>query len=97
MSIMARIVLGIDVGGSSIKGGLVDVETGRLQGELVSAPAPRPAAPEFVMQAVARLAATMLLTQAVGVAFPGVVQGGKARTAAHIEPSWIDVDGRPHA
>jgi polyphosphate glucokinase len=93
MSIMARIVLGIDVGGSSIKGGLVDVETGRLQGELVSVPTPRPAAPEPVMQAVGRLAATMALTPAVGVAFPSVVQGGKARTAAHIDPSWIDVDG----
>jgi polyphosphate glucokinase len=45
------------------------------------------------MQAVAQLAATLALTQAVGVAFPSVVQGGKARTAAHIDPSWIDVDG----
>jgi polyphosphate glucokinase len=92
MSIMARIVLGSDVGGFSIKGGLVDVETGGLQGELVSVPTPRPAAPGPVMQTVARLAAKMPLTQAVGVAFPSVVQGGNARTAAHIEPSWIDVD-----
>src|SRR5580700_139447 len=90
---MAHIVLGIDVGGSSIKGGLEDVETGRLQGELVSVPTPRPAAPDPVMQAVRRLAATMALTQAVGVAFPRVVQGGKARTAAHIDPSWLEADG----
>jgi polyphosphate glucokinase len=90
---MTRTVLGIDVGGSSIKGGLVDVEAGRLQSELLSVATPRPAAPEPVMQAVAQLAATLALTQAVGVAFPSVVQGGKARTAAHIDPSWIDVDG----
>jgi polyphosphate glucokinase len=45
------------------------------------------------MRAVEQLAATLALTQAVGVAFPSVVQGGKARTAAHIDPSWIDVDG----
>lgn len=93
MSVMARIVLGIDVGGSSIKGGLVDIDAGRLQGELSSVATPRPAAPAPVMQAVAQLAGTMFVTQAAGVAFPSVVQGGKARTAAHIDPSWIDVDG----
>lgn len=93
MSVMARIVLGIDVGGSSIKGGLVDIDAGRLQGELSSVATPRPAAPAPVMQAVAQLAGTMSVTQAAGVAFPSVVQGGKARTAAHIDPSWIDVDG----
>jgi polyphosphate glucokinase len=93
MNAMARIVLGIDVGGSSIKGGLVDIDAGRLQGELVSVPTPRPAAPEPVMQAIAQLAGTMATTQAVGLAFPTVVQGHKARTAAHIDPAWIDVDG----
>jgi polyphosphate glucokinase len=93
MSVAARAVLGIDVGGSAIKGGLVDVEAGRLQSELLSVATPRPAAPESVMQAIGRLAATLTPTQAVGVAFPSVVQGGKARTAAHIDPSWIDVDG----
>jgi polyphosphate glucokinase len=93
MSDMAGIVLGIDVGGSAIKGGLVDIGAGRLQGEIASVPTPRPAAPEPVMQAVASLARTMSATQAVGVAFPSVVQGGKARTAAHIDPAWINVDG----
>ena len=93
MSAVTPCVLGIDVGGSSIKGGLVDFEAGRLRGELLSVATPRPAAPEPVMHAVAELAATVPMTQAVGVAFPSVVQGGKARTAAHIDPSWIDVDG----
>jgi polyphosphate glucokinase len=93
MSATARIVLGIDVGGSSIKAGLVDIEAGRLQGELLAVATPRPAAPQPVMQAIAQLAGRMSLTEAVGVAFPSVVQGGKTRTAAHIDPSWIDVDG----
>jgi polyphosphate glucokinase len=93
MSATARIVLGIDVGGSSIKAGLVDIEAGRLQGELLAVATPRPAAPQPVMQTIAQLAGRMSLTEAVGVAFPSVVQGGKTRTAAHIDPSWIDVDG----
>jgi polyphosphate glucokinase len=90
---MARIVLGIDVGGSSIKGGLVDIDAGRVQGELLSVPTPQPAAPAPVMQAIAQLAGNMPMTQSVGLAFPTVVQDRKARTAAHIDPSWIDVDG----
>lgn len=90
---MKALAVGIDVGGSSIKGGLVDIADGRLQGELVSVATPQPAAPEPVMQAVAALVAAMPATDAAGVAFPSVVKDGKARTAAHIDPSWIDVDG----
>jgi polyphosphate glucokinase len=45
------------------------------------------------MQAIVRLASTMAVTQAVGLAFPTVVQNRKARTAAHIDPSWLGVDG----
>jgi polyphosphate glucokinase len=93
MSAMVRSVLGIDVAGSSIKGGLVDIDVGLSQGELASVPTPRPAAPEPVLRAVANLESTMSLTQSAGVAFPSVVQGGKARTAAHIDSLWIDIDG----
>jgi len=89
----ASILLGIDVGGSAIKGGLVDINSGRLYGDLGSVPTPHPAAPEPVMKAIAQLAATLPATPAVGVAFPSVVQGHRARTAAHIDPAWIDVDG----
>jgi polyphosphate glucokinase len=90
---MARVLLGIDVGGSSIKAGLVDVEAGLLQGELVSAATPQPAAPASVMQAIAQLASKLSATQAAGVAFPSIIKGGKACTAVHIDASWIGVDG----
>jgi polyphosphate glucokinase len=45
---MTRAMLGIDVGGSAVKAGLVDVEAGRLTGELISAPTPRPSPPAAV-------------------------------------------------
>jgi polyphosphate glucokinase len=93
MSVMAVLAVGIDVGGSAIKGGVVDTAAGQLQGELVSVATPQPAAPEPVMQAVAGLMAAMPATDAAGVAIPSVVKNGTARTAAHIDPSWIDVDG----
>lgn len=40
--------LGIDVGGSGVKGGIVDLDTGQLIGERFRLPTPQPATPEAV-------------------------------------------------
>lgn len=85
--------LGIDVGGSSIKAALVDVAGGHVKGELASHPTPSPSTPDAVMQAVAELAKQLPSSGAVGFAFPSVVKQGKARTAAHVDASWVDADG----
>lgn len=90
---MARTILGIDVGGSSIKGGLVDLDAGRLQGELTSLPTPQPASPEAVMRTVGQLAVQLPSSGPIGLAFPAVVKQGKACTAAHVDPQWIGTDG----
>jgi polyphosphate glucokinase len=87
-------VLGIDVGGSSVKAGLVDVDSGRLIGELISARTPQPSSPAGVMQVIAGLAQRLPGAEgAVGLAFPSVVQSGRVRTAANIDPSWLGADG----
>src|SRR6187399_2625307 len=85
-------VLGIDVGGSSIKGGLVDVSTGKLLGE-GQVPTPKPSAPEAVMKQVAVLGQQLPGAQAVGFAFPSVVKNNIARTAANVDKGWIGADG----
>jgi polyphosphate glucokinase len=85
-------VLGIDVGGSSIKGGLVDVSTGKLLGE-GHVPTPKPSAPEAVMKQVAVLGQQLPGAQAVGFAFPSVVKNNIARTAANVDHGWIGADG----
>lgn len=91
---MTRHLLGIDVGGSSVKAGLVDLEAGRLSGELISAPTPQPSMPAGLIPVIAGLAARLPGAQAtVGVAFPSVVKQGKVRTAANIDSSWLGVDG----
>ncbi|HWG29364.1 MAG TPA: ROK family protein [Steroidobacteraceae bacterium] len=91
---MTRTVMGIDVGGSSVKAGLVDVDSGRLLGELISAPTPQPAAPPGVMQVVAALADRLPGAQGpVGLAFPSVVKSGRVRTAANIDQAWLGLDG----
>jgi polyphosphate glucokinase len=91
---MTRKVVGIDVGGSSVKAGLVDVDSGGLIGELISAPTPQPAAPAGVMQVIAGLIQRLPSAPGpVGLAFPSVVKSGRVRTAANIDPAWLGVDG----
>ena len=90
---MARILLGLDVGGSSIKGGLVDVAAGALCGELQSVQTPHPANPANVMLGVRKLAELLPSSGPVGFAFPTAIRRKRAQTAAHVDQSWIGVDG----
>ena len=91
---MKHNVLGIDVGGSSVKAGVVDVTTGQVLGETVSAPTPNPSTPDRLAAVIAGLAARLPLARgSVGVAFPSVVRQGVIRTAANIDHSWLGADG----
>ena len=87
-------MLGIDVGGSSIKAGVVDVSAGKLLGELIAAPTPQPSTPAAMMPVIASLAARLPEAQGrIGLAFPAVVKHGRARTAANVDHAWIGADG----
>ena len=90
---MNRKIQGFDVGGSSIKAGLVDVDAGKLVGELISAPTPKPSIPGSVMQTIAGLSGGLPDPgAALGIAVPSVVQNGIVRTAANVDRSWIGAD-----
>ncbi|HXG41078.1 MAG TPA: ROK family protein, partial [Candidatus Limnocylindrales bacterium] len=88
-----RLGIGIDVGGSSIKAGLADLASGRLVGDRLSVPTPRPAAPRSVVEAIVGLVreldAVRPGAEPVGVGVPCVVVRGVTRTAANIDPAWI--------
>lgn len=87
--------LGIDVGGSGVKGALVDLVGGQLATERIRIPTPQPATPDAVAATVADVVAqTGWSGWRFGCALPGVVTDGTVRTAAHIDPAWIDFDGR---
>ncbi len=89
---MTRKIQGFDVGGSSVKAGLVDVEEGKLVGELISAPT-NPATPQGVMQVIAGLSRRLPEAgEGVGIALPSVVQKGRVCTAANIDHTWIGTD-----
>jgi polyphosphate glucokinase len=83
---------GVDVGGSGVKGGLVDLETGELIGDRIKIETPKPATPEAIADTVAEIVTRAGWDGAVGITLPAVVTGGVARTAANIDKSWIGTD-----
>lgn len=91
-------VLGIDVGGSAVKAGRVDVAAGRLSGQLVSVPTPRPATPASLMPVLGQLVDQLPAPGTrIGIAFPSVIKRGTVYTAANIDPSWIGVNAAAQA
>lgn len=82
--------LGIDIGGSGIKGAVVDVASGELLSERLRLVTPQPATPDAVAQAVTELVQTLGWQGPIGCGFPAVISKGVAKSAANIDPSWID-------
>lgn len=83
---------GIDIGGSGVKGGLVDLGTGELVHERIKIATPHPATPNAVAETVADLVDRAGWDGPVGLTLPSVVAGGIARSAANIDASWVDTD-----
>lgn len=87
-----RQALGVDVGGSGVKGALVDLDTGRLIGERFRLDTPQPATPEAVTTAVAAVVTHFGCDGPLGVTYPGVVVDGVVQTAANVDRDWIGVN-----
>jgi len=80
---------GIDVGGSGVKGGIVDLDTGALIGERFKLPTPQPSTPEAVAKTIADVVGHFGWEGPLGVTYPGVVTDGIVRTAANVDKGWI--------
>ncbi|MBN1950469.1 MAG: ROK family protein [Bacteroidales bacterium] len=87
-----RNVLGIDFGGSGIKGAPVDTKEGVLLAERYRIPTPNPANPENVIQVIKKIANSFKWDGPIGIAFPAVVQNGIVKTASNIDQSWIGMN-----
>ena len=85
-------ILGIDIGGSGIKGAPVDLDSGRFLAERCRIPTPDPSTPEAVAEVVAQIAAHFDWNGPVGCAFPAVVKHGVTHTAANVDDAWIGCD-----
>lgn len=89
---MTELRIGIDVGGTGIKGAIVDVESGDLKSDRLRIETPRPATVSSVVQTVARVIEGLDNPGPIGVGFPAVVVNGVASTANNIDDGWIGTD-----
>ena len=81
-------VLGVDVGASGIKGGVVDIKTGDLLTERLRLPTPEPATPKNMAKTFAELLKMHKWDGLVGCGFPSIVKNGMALSAANIDKAW---------
>lgn len=93
------LAIGIDIGGTGMKGGVVDTRTGNLVGERFRIPTPQPATPEacatVVREIVDELQGRELAPapdSAIGIDFPAVVKNGVTLSAANVDETWIGAD-----
>lgn len=91
------VALGIDIGGSGIKGAPVDLATGEFLQPRLKIATPAESTPAAVARIVDQIADEFTddlpKDAPIGVTIPGVVQHGVVRTAANIDKSWIDAEG----
>lgn len=85
-------VLGIDIGGSGIKGAIVDTEKGLLINERIRIETPKPATPEAIAKTVKQLVLLHNWNGIIGCGFPAVVKQNFVLTASNIDKSWINVN-----
>lgn len=85
--------LGIDIGGSGIKGAPVDLDRGELAGERHRIPTPQPAEPKAVAEIVGKVVRYFDWKDPIGITFPAVIKNGRTLTAANVDKSWIGTDG----
>ncbi len=82
-------ILGIDIGGSGIKGAPVNIETGKLVAERIRIPTPTPSSPEKVAESLIDVVKHFDWMGPVGSGFPAVVNNGMIFTASNIDKNWI--------
>lgn len=87
---MSNIALGIDIGGSGIKFGLVDTLTGEMIGERMKIDTPQPSTPDAVAGAIRDALSTIdWKGDKIGIGFPAIIVDGVSLTAANIDKAWI--------
>ena len=82
-------ILGIDIGGTGIKGAPVDTATGEFLAERWRILTPAPATPEALSAAVAQVATHFSWQGPIGCGFPAIIRRGQVCTAVHVDKGWI--------
>lgn len=85
-------VLGIDVGGSGIKGAPVNIRTGKLVAERVRIKTPKNAEPEPVAEVVTEIAKSFAWKGPIGIGFPAPIKSGITLMAANVSEKWVGLN-----
>ena len=85
-------VLGIDIGGSGIKGAPVDTDTGKLLAERIRIKTPKGAEPQPVAKVVAEIARSFEWLGPIGIGFPAPIKSGVTLMAANVSEKWIGLN-----
>ena len=91
---MSKKAVGIDIGGTGIKGALVSTKTGALRSERIKLGTPEGGEPEAIAEVVREIAAAVddQPERALGICFPAVVMHGITQSAANVSDRWIGLD-----
>jgi len=84
-----NLVMGVDIGGTGIKGAPVDIDKGELADERYRILTPQPATPKAVAEVVAEVVEHFSWKGSVGATFPAVVKDGVTLSAANVDKGWI--------
>jgi len=87
-------ILGIDIGGTGIKGAPVDIDQGMLAAPRERIPTPDPSKPPAVAQVITELARHFTWSNPIGCGFPGIVQNGVILSAANMHNDWVNTDAQ---
>ena len=85
-------VLGIDVGGTGIKGAPVDTDSGELLAERIRIKTPKNAEPQPIADVVAEIARSFNYNGPIGIGFPAPIKAGVAMMAANVSPKWVGLN-----
>jgi polyphosphate glucokinase len=86
--------IGVDIGGTGIKGAPVDLDAGAFAAERIRIPTPQPATPDAVAAVVNQIVTQLDAPGTIGLTLPSVVLDGIVQTAANIDDSWIGTDAK---
>lgn len=82
-------VLGVDIGGTGMKGALIDINTGEMMTERFRLSTPSPATPKAMAETFKGIIEHFEYQGPIGCGFPAVIKGNRALTAANIDKAWI--------
>jgi len=85
-------ILGIDIGGSGIKGAVINSESGEFIEDRYRIPTPQPATPKAIAKKVAKIAQHFNWNGNIGCGFPAALPNGIVKNASNIDESWISIN-----